>query len=153
MKAYFYKLFKYNQWANNGLCRHLMALANEPIEVKKRMSHIVAAEEIWYGRIVPLDFQHLAVFDIQPWDILEPRLTASAQRWLDLVENTGDFEKVINYQNLSGRAFTSTMSDIMIHITNHGTYHRGQIATLLRQNGLEPLPTDYIIYSRTSDSF
>jgi uncharacterized damage-inducible protein DinB len=67
MKAYFQKLFLYNQWANNGLCNHLMAIAEEPLEVQKRISHIVAAEEIWYHRIKPLDFKLFPIFDIQPW--------------------------------------------------------------------------------------
>jgi uncharacterized damage-inducible protein DinB len=148
MKAYFQKLFLYNQWANNGLCNHLMAIAEEPLEVQKRISHIVAAEEIWYHRIKPLDFKLFPIFDIQPWDILEPRLTASAQRWLDLAGETQDFDKVIDYKNLAGRAFTSLLSDIMMQVANHGTYHRGQIATLLLQQGFEPLLTDYIVFSR-----
>ncbi len=148
MKAYFQKLYEYNQWANTGLCNHLKEIAAEPDEVMKRLSHIVAAEELWYHRIETLGFDHLPIFDIQPLKTLEPRLVASAQRWLNLVAKTNDFEVIIGYSNLSGRSFSSCLSDIMIHLANHGTYHRGQIATLLRQQGLKPLPTDYIVYCR-----
>ena len=114
----------------------------------KRLSHIVAAEEIWYNRIEPLGYDHLPVFDIQPLDALEPRLISSAQRWISLVDKTDKFDIEIDYNNLSGRTFTSALSDILIHLANHGTYHRGQIATLLRQQGFEPMPTDYIFFSR-----
>ena len=148
MKAYFQKLYSYNQWANKGLCEHLKALSNEPPEVSKRMCHIVAAEEIWYNRIEPLDFNPLPLFEIEEWTVLEPRLISSAQRWLELVDRTGDFEAVVDYINLSGKSYSSPLSDILIHLANHGTYHRGQIAMLLRQQGLEPLPTDYILFSR-----
>jgi len=148
MKAYFQKLIHYNQWANHGLCHHLQTLPIEPHEVKKRISHIVAAEEIWFHRIDPLDVDPLPPFEIQSWEILEPRLKDSAQRWLDLAQNTDDFERLIKYHNLSGKSHSSTLNDIFIHIVNHGTYHRGQIAMVLRQNELEPLPTDYILFSR-----
>jgi uncharacterized damage-inducible protein DinB len=148
MKSYFKKIYNYNQWANIGLFRHLKTLEHQLPEISKRLSHIVAAEEIWYNRIKPLDFHPLPLFVIQPDEILEPRLNASAQRWLEMVEQTVDFEVQVDYRNLAGHAFKNSLSDIMIHVANHGTHHRGQIATLLRQNGYEPLPTDYIVYSR-----
>jgi uncharacterized damage-inducible protein DinB len=40
------------------------------------------------------------------------------------------------------------VEQIMIHLVNHSSYHRGQIAMLLRQNGFEPVNTDYITYDR-----
>jgi uncharacterized damage-inducible protein DinB len=148
MKAYFEKLYRYNQWANTGLCHHLKELGAAPEAVMMRLSHIVAAEEIWYDRIEPLGFDPLPVFGIQALDKLEPRLISSAQRWLDLVERTTEFELDIHYSNLSGKSFTCSLSDLLIHLANHGTHHRGQIATLLRQHGFDPLPMDYIFYSR-----
>lgn len=148
MKSYFQKLYRYNQWANTGLLKHLKELPSVPGEVDKRLSHIVAAEEIWFNRIKPLGFDPLPLFEVQPWQILLPRLEKSAQRWLDLVDKTMEFDLPVNYRNLSGKGFENTLSDIMIHVANHGTYHRGQIATLMRQQGLEPLPTDYIVYCR-----
>jgi uncharacterized damage-inducible protein DinB len=148
MKAYFQKLFRYNQWANIGLCEHIQKIADPPREVMKRMSHIVAAEEIWFQRVQPLGFDPLPSFEIQSWDILEPRLEQSAQRWLGLIARIDDFEIAIDYINLSGKLFTSPLSDVLIHMANHGSYHRGQIATLLRQHGHEPLPTDFILFTR-----
>jgi len=147
MKAYFQKLFRYNQWANLVLSEHLRNLA-PPDQVMMRMSHIVSAEEIWFNRVKPLGFDPLPLFEIQPWELLQPRLEQSASRWLELVDDTADFEQVIAYNNLAGKSFHSPLSDILIHLANHGTYHRGQIATLLRQHNLEPLPTDYILFSR-----
>ncbi len=148
MKSYLERLYHYNQWANEGLFKHLMALDSVPEGVQMRLSHIVAAEEIWYNRIQPLGFEHFGVFDIQAMDVLRPRLIASAQRWIGLIERTEDFNKVIDYENQSGKAFQSGLGDIMIHVANHGTYHRGQIATLLRQQEFEPLATDFILFSR-----
>ena len=148
MKTYFQKLYRYNQWANLGLYQHMQAIPDLPLEEMKRISHIVAAEEIWYHRIEPLGFEPLPPFEVQSWEILASKLRESAQRWLDLVDVTDNFDQNISYNNLAGESFTSELSDILIHLANHGSYHRGQIATLLRQNGYEPLPTDYILFTR-----
>ncbi|MCW3088046.1 MAG: hypothetical protein JWQ78_1432, partial [Sediminibacterium sp.] len=41
------------------------------------------------------------------------------------------------------------VKEILLHLFNHGTYHRGQLVTLLRQVGVEEIPrTDYIEFSR-----
>lgn len=148
MKSYLERLYRYNQWANQGLLKHLKAFDSVSDDIKMRLSHVVAAEEIWYNRIQPLGFDLFEVFEIQPWEVLGPRLDASAQRWIGLVDQTNDFDQVIHYKNLTGKAFQTGLNDIMIHVANHGTYHRGQIATLLRQQGLEPINTDFITYSR-----
>jgi uncharacterized damage-inducible protein DinB len=47
-----------------------------------------------------------------------------------------------------GKYFENNVQQIMIHLVNHGTYHRGQVAMLLRQKGFEPVNTDYITYDR-----
>lgn len=148
MKSYFKKIYSYNQWANTRVFQHLKTLEHELPEISKRLSHIVAAEEIWYNRIKSLDFHPLPLFAVQPGEVLEPRLNASAHRWLELVEQTDDFEVQVDYRNQTGKAFKNSLGDIMIHVVNHGTHHRGQIATLLRQEGFEPVPVDYIVYSR-----
>jgi uncharacterized damage-inducible protein DinB len=44
--------------------------------------------------------------------------------------------------------FTNTIKDILFHIINHSTNHRGQIAVDFRNNGLEPLVLDYVFYKR-----
>ena len=50
--------------------------------------------------------------------------------------------------NSKGETFSNKIKDILFHIINHSTYHRAQIATDLKQNGIEPINTDYIFYKR-----
>jgi uncharacterized damage-inducible protein DinB len=38
------------------------------------------------------------------------------------------------------------MAEVLVHVANHGTYHRGQVATLLRQLGKVPIATDYLLF-------
>jgi uncharacterized damage-inducible protein DinB len=55
---------------------------------------------------------------------------------------------MISYQNTKGEAYQNTIKDIMFHIINHSSYHRGQVMMLVRNAGLEPIPTDYILTKR-----
>ncbi len=148
MKNYFKKLYTYNQWCNQALVSRLSPLSDVPSEVIRRLSHIVAAEEIWYHRIKPLSLEPLPLFEIQSWKILTPRLKESAQRWLELVDHTDNYQQLISYHTTSGTPYQTSLDDILIHLAHHGSYHRGQMATLLRQAGLEPVITDYIAFCR-----
>lgn len=48
--------------------------------------------------------------------------------------------------NFSGETWTYRLEDLLRHVVNHSTYHRGQAAFLLRQLGHKALPTDYLLY-------
>ncbi|PYO45862.1 MAG: hypothetical protein DMD72_14120, partial [Gemmatimonadetes bacterium] len=62
---------------------------------------------------------------------------------------TGDaLERGITYRNSAGDQFTSTLEDILTHVMMHGSYHRGQVASLIRAAGDTPSPTDYIFFAR-----
>lgn len=67
-----------------------------------------------------------------------------------LVQSFGDADlaRAIEYRLMSGKAFRSTFDDMFRHVVNHATYHRGQLATLLRQVGHKAPATDYILYRR-----
>jgi uncharacterized damage-inducible protein DinB len=54
----------------------------------------------------------------------------------------------MTYKNYVGEDYTNNVEMIMIHLVNHSSYHRAQIAMLLRQKGFEPINTDFITYDR-----
>jgi uncharacterized damage-inducible protein DinB len=59
-----------------------------------------------------------------------------------------DPEALCRHRNLSGAYFEIPNGQIILHVVNHATYHRGQVATMLRQLGHAPHPTDLIVYYR-----
>ncbi|MGN6802128.1 MAG: DinB family protein [Ginsengibacter sp.] len=65
-----------------------------------------------------------------------------------LILENFDFDNTIHYANTKGEAFNNSVRDILFHIINHSTYHRGQIAASFRVQGLEPLVSDYVFYKR-----
>src|SRR5262245_42519433 len=52
----------------------------------------------------------------------------------------------LSYAGFDGKGFTRALGAALFHVANHGTYHRGQVATLLRQLGRTPISTDFTRY-------
>jgi len=77
----------------------------------------------------------------------DARALAELRRLLDRASEA-DFARIVSYRNSAGHPYQSTVEDILLHVALHGSYHRGQIATLLRQSGSEPVLTDYIAFIR-----
>lgn len=57
-------------------------------------------------------------------------------------------KSIISYQNTEGQHFQHSANDLIYHLLNYTTYHRGQIATKLKQLGLQASISDYIFYKR-----
>jgi uncharacterized damage-inducible protein DinB len=57
-----------------------------------------------------------------------------------------DLDRLFAFRRLNGEAGSLPLGHILQHIVNHSTYHRGQIATLLRQLGLTPMSTDLLFF-------
>lgn len=148
MKHYFLKLYQYNAWATN---RVLSALTRQQVQNDKILSimgHIVAAQYLWLHRI-----KGLPPADVKLWgDYSLPQLVKMAEDagrlWLEFIEETENFNRELTYRNYTGDPYINNVEMIMIHLVNHSTYHRGQIALLLRQEKFEPINTDFITYDR-----
>jgi uncharacterized damage-inducible protein DinB len=59
-----------------------------------------------------------------------------------------DLDRLIRYKTFSGEEFSNPLWQSLHQLTNHASYHRGQITTLLRQLGVKPVSTDLIMYYR-----
>jgi uncharacterized damage-inducible protein DinB len=148
MEDYLKKLFEYNDWANK---RVLELLQKEKVDDEKiftLMSHVLAAELLWLKRIVPSD-QMYEIWKMYTLEELFNMQQISSNNWLAFIRSSHSFTNNIAYKNTKGQNYVSEVSSILIHVVNHATYHRGQIAMLLRQKGIVPVDTDFIIYERT----
>ncbi|MGH7465840.1 MAG: DinB family protein, partial [Longimicrobiales bacterium] len=58
---------------------------------------------------------------------------------------------VIEYRSMAGAAYHSALWQMLRHVVNHSTYHRGQVTTMLRQLGRAAPSTDLIHYYRTME--
>lgn len=147
MRGFFMELLQYNHHYNQLLADLFLRNQNSSLQLPHRLfSHILNAHHIWNNRIQP---------KMKPnsvWEVHNVESFASIDRYnyeysIHLLE-TIDMETLICYRNSKGQAFESSPRDILFHIINHSTYHRGQIALELRKSDVEPLPTDFIFYKR-----
>jgi uncharacterized damage-inducible protein DinB len=148
MKAYFTRLYEYNLWANNLFSEVLLAHKLESPKAVDLFSHIGNAQIIWFHRVTKLEGKTPKVFDTFDLNEAIDLVRISGQLWLDMINNKVDFHETIEYHSSDGAFHKSTLSDIIIHVANHGTHHRGQIATLLRQENIAPPASDFIFFSR-----
>ena len=104
--------------------------------------HILNAHCLWNSRLEGL------ADACKPWDLFPLELFAEKDEQnylttLKILEKI-DFDERIVYTNSMGIKYESINKDILTHMVNHSTYHRAQIAMLMRESGLEPVPSDFI---------
>ncbi|HXN21437.1 MAG TPA: DinB family protein [Candidatus Dormibacteraeota bacterium] len=152
-------LYDYNSWANRRCMEACSSLAPEQFtrdlsssfrSVRDTLAHIMNAEWIWLER-----FQGRSPSAI-PKDEY-PDLLSLRARWTEIENNLMGFvggltqanlDHVMEYKTINFGVYTNPMWQSLQHLVNHGTYHRGQITTLLRQLGGKPLLTDLMHFYR-----
>ena len=86
-----------------------------------------------------------------------PDLAAVRAHWPEIRADLADYvnglsesdvEHPFEYRNFKGDLFRDSPGPVLQHLVNHGTYHRGQVTTMLRQLGVKPMGTDLIAFHR-----
>lgn len=143
------KLHAHMAWADSRTLHSLVRSQGEPASARAIYAHVLGAEHVWLARL------RQQTPNVAVWPDLD--LAGCARLAEENAEEIGSFmgtldaadlARQIPYTNSAGRPFRSTVADILIHLFMHGTYHRGQVALLLRSSGAVPEPTDYIAFVR-----
>ena len=146
MIEFFKDIFEYHNHFNQKLADLLIVNSNKITErTIPLFSHSINAHQIWNSRI--LETKSLAVHQIHT---LEKCKELDNQNYNDSLDILSDFDlaKKISYKTSGRIEFENSIQQILFHIANHFTHHRGQIISDLRQSGIEPIITDYIFYKR-----
>lgn len=138
----------YNLWANTRLIENIAGVPASSIDglplapfgsIHEALRHIVGAENIWLERMKgqsPTDF--LGFTEGKTLDELLGMLLAGSQRWVEYATgHAGDAEwmspdATMTYATTKGDVFVQVIPDVVLHVVNHSTYHRGQIMSALR---------------------
>jgi uncharacterized damage-inducible protein DinB len=118
-------------------------------KVLELFAHTLAAEHVWYARLTA-EAPRVTVWpqlSLEECERLTNENQAVLSRYVDELL-ADDLGRGITYKNSAGAQFTSTVEDILLHVSLHGAYHRGQITSALRGAGVIPNPTDYIAFIR-----
>lgn len=148
MKKYFQKLYQYNGWADQRVLECLKTQKISDVKILSLMGHVMAAQMLWLHRIKNLLPPAVALWGNYSLDELMALHEKTKKEWLTYIEREENFDRDLHYTNYTGSLFTNSVEIIMIHVVNHSTYHRAQVAMLLRQGGMEPVNTDFITYDR-----
>ena len=151
LKDHFTTLVTHLEWADQRVLESLRSAANAPAKARELYAHVLGSEHVWLARIKGTTTQ-LAVWPDLTLDDCARISKGNAAGLKTLVSNLSDdsFADEITYRNSAGDVFTSTLEDILTHVMMHGSYHRGQVASLIRAAGDTPSPTDYIAFTRGS---
>ncbi|WP_300598540.1 DinB family protein [Niabella sp.] len=159
-KTYFTELMEFNRASTAQVCSWLQQISDaqwqQPIvssfnSIRETVLHVVNAENAWLQRL-----NNEAVVR------LDQTFTGSRQELMDLWEQTSrqlsdwvagfDETKLktpFHYRRFNGQEYTSLYYQVLAHVVNHATYHRGQLVTLLRQVGFTAVQsTDLIGFYR-----
>lgn len=148
MKSFFLEMFGYHFHFNNELAKEFEKhQAKLPDRTYSLFCHIQNAHRIWNARILG-NAPGVAVWDVNPVDTNAAHIRENYETTVQIL-NTLPFEKIITYKTFKGDAYTNTIQDILFHVSNHSTHHRGQIMSDFRQSGIQPIVTDYIFYKRS----
>jgi uncharacterized damage-inducible protein DinB len=153
-------LFAYSAWANALVFAAASGLPEEQLNqsaassfpsVGATLAHIVGAEWVWLRRWLGESPGSFPDWVAKPaLADLSVRLSAVEQERGSFVASLSDADlgRLVSYRTLGGQAYTDPLDNLMRHVVNHSTYHRGQVATQLRQLGFQPPSTDLIVFLR-----
>jgi len=140
------RLFAYNDWANRQEIDRLREIGRPRETALRLLGHIIAAEWLWLARLG----WNAKKLDVWPELTLEQ--CATEVDWLldawKVLLRDADQSATVEYLNSKGETWTSRIEDVFLHVVLHGSYHRGQIAMVIRQEGEEPPYTDFIHATR-----
>ena len=156
--GYLRSLYAFNRWANAAVLAAVEGLSAEEYardlgssfpSVRDTVVHLLSAEWIWLERwhgnspramLNPPDFADLAAVRAR-WAEVEEGQTSLLARL-----TAAELAAPLSYVNTRGERWTYPLWQMLAHVVNHSTYHRGQLVTMLRQLGKTAPSTDLLLF-------
>jgi uncharacterized damage-inducible protein DinB len=147
-------LYDYHRWANRTLydfaaglgeptCARVVGTQFSYPRVNRMFAHLYAADWVWLRRwkgtsptAVPGDELTTMAMVREIWDALE----VEQETFVDALTEA-DLARVVNYTNTEGRPYSAPLGQLLVHIANHATHHRSEIATMVTMLGGSPPDT------------
>jgi uncharacterized damage-inducible protein DinB len=140
---YLKRQFMYDGWANREVLKAIRAAGDENKRSLQLMGHILGAERVWLERLKQAP-QSVSVWPESDLGQCEAEAAQLERQWLEYLKAVADLSQTMSYKNTKGELWTSTIDDVLTHVVMHSAYHRGQIASHMREHGQTPAYTDFI---------
>lgn len=144
------ELYHFNDWANR---RTVFALRDAPSEKALQiLAHILITEKEYFERLYGKDSTGFNFWQNLNREECKQLAIENAESFFRLLKGFDDegLDISTSYKTSEGISERNTYREMLTHILFHSMSHRGQINTILRQEGFEPIANDYIIYLRNS---
>ncbi|RCX17655.1 putative damage-inducible protein DinB [Fontibacillus phaseoli] len=157
------QLYEYHVWANDRLFAHLEQLPKDAFHAE--VTSVFPSVSQTLGHMYLFEQLYMYVLAEAPNDDIFPKIPAwteetqgktleeirqlfagVAEQFRDLLRRTPDPDKAMTIEHPKYGRLDTHFSDILRHVVNHGTYHRGNVTAMLRQQGYAGVPTDYMFY-------
>ncbi len=158
-------LYEYDRWANNRVLQAVSALSDEQFtrdlggsfrSVRDTVVHIISGEWGWLAYwkeptpdaafVADLRKRREALFHSEAF----PNAAAVQRKWAEVEKEQAKFVNGVTNESLGKilpfRTTQASLAHLMQHLANHSTYHRGQVALMMRQLGAKPVATDFHVF-------
>ena len=154
-KDYFAEMFDYMRWGDRLMISAARSVPDEEYykdqgisfgSIHKLMVHCMAAQWLWLSR-----WRGESPTRIESHEQY-PTRAEFEQRWplvhsaiLDFLglQSTNSLARIIDYKNMKGEHLALPLSDLMMHVIDHASYHRGQVASMIKRAGGQPAAISY----------
>ncbi len=161
MKEHFRRFAGYNAWANGrlyeacGMLPEPEYMADRPAffrSIHGTLNHILLGDRAWIGRLegVASGIKSLDQILCEDFAALRRAREQEDRRIVAYVDGlTADrLAQDVHYAAVGGEQFVTPVGQILAHVFNHQTHHRGQVHDLLSQTDVAPPPLDLMYYLR-----
>lgn len=138
-------------WADERILDALEESKTKDKDLLKLVRHVAVAEQVWLSRLQgKVSAQYSLWEEAEVLTEIRAMFEENAEQYRVYMEGVveSDLDEMIEYANLSGVSFRTSVRDILLQVLLHGQYHRGQINRALRMESAEPVQVDYITFAR-----
>ncbi|XOQ13754.1 MAG: Damage-inducible protein DinB [Shouchella clausii] len=156
------QLYDYHVWANNKVFAHLSdqeeGLLTRQVtsvfsSIAEVLAHIYIADITWLNAMQEKDFNDIVVIRTEKSkQVAGASLATYQEAYREVAQSfrqffaANDLSRTIEIEHPRFGKLVCPVEDLVFHVVNHGTYHRGNITAMLRQLGLAGVPTDYVFF-------
>lgn len=157
------QMYDYHVWANKRLFERLKELPGDSYDrevqsvfpsIADTIVHIYMTDTIWLGVLQGKGMPEIQASMIQAQEnVKDKRLTTMemlfdelSNKYEDFFNNERDLDKDVSPEHPKFGRLETNIGELVHHVVNHGTYHRGNITAMIRQQGFASVPTDYVFY-------
>lgn len=157
------KKYEYHNWANDKLLKRLKELPDEVYDTELKsvfpsisatLLHMYLTDVVWLNTMQGVSFEEtktkvgikaseLKAISMKEMEKEFVKLRAEYDQFFSQLEN---FDHLSQYEHPVYGKLNATYVELIDHVVNHGTYHRGNITAMLNQQGYSGTPTDYVYY-------